>query len=140
MSKFARPLAGVSDRSRITQRLWRLSNSASEGSIGGVFASASSAQSDSSYGLDRRLVFGEREFEANDGVHVAVGDVMNELADGPAAGAIRRVELRGRETGDGGGQTRRRLGDRVNVLAALASVRLVPGAGNRRSGNADLVP
>ena len=70
-------------------------------------------------GLDGGHIFGEREFESHVGVHVAVGNVMRELANGPTAGTIGRVELRGREAGYGGGEARGRFGDRVNESAAL---------------------
>src|SRR5579871_4491167 len=43
--------------------------------------------------LDRRFVLRKREFEADVGVHVAVGNMMRNLADRPALWAIRRVEL-----------------------------------------------
>jgi len=44
-------------------------------------------------GLDRRLVFGERQAEADIAVEVAVGDVVYHLAGRPAVRAIGRVEL-----------------------------------------------
>jgi hypothetical protein len=45
--------------------------------------------------------------------------MVDELADGPAARTIRRVELRGRESRDGGREARGRLGDRVDALPPL---------------------
>ena len=44
-------------------------------------------------GLDGWPVFGEGELDADDGVHVGVGDVVDELADGPAAVAVGGGEL-----------------------------------------------
>ncbi len=52
-------------------------------------------------GLDGGPVLGEGEANADDGVHVAVGDVVDELADGPAAFAVWRVELLVAEALDG---------------------------------------
>ena len=43
--------------------------------------------------LDRRPVFGQRQLHPDEAVHVAVGDVVHDLPDGPAARAVRRVEL-----------------------------------------------
>ena len=45
-------------------------------------------------GLDGGLVFGEGEAEADEGVHVGIGDVVDELADGPAAVAVGGVQVR----------------------------------------------
>src|SRR5579864_4141973 len=50
---------------------------------------------------------------------MAVRQVMDHLPYGPAAGAVGRVELLGREPGDGGLQARRRLCDGVDALAAF---------------------
>ena len=44
-------------------------------------------------GLDGGPVLGEGELEAEDGVHVGVGDVVDELADGPAAVTVGGSEL-----------------------------------------------
>ena len=44
-------------------------------------------------GLDHRLGFGEREPEPHIGVQVAVRQVMYNLAKGPAAGPVWRVQL-----------------------------------------------
>jgi len=73
-----------------TQRSCSASSIASDVSIGVSATSGSFAHADSSYGLDGRLRLGESEFEADIRVHVALRDVMNHLADGPAAVAIRR--------------------------------------------------
>lgn len=43
--------------------------------------------------LDGGLVFGQAQPKANEGVHVGVGDVVDELTDGPAAIAIGGVEF-----------------------------------------------
>ncbi len=39
-------------------------------------------------GLDGRPVLGKGEFDAEEGVHVGVGDVVDELANGPTAVAV----------------------------------------------------
>lgn len=44
--------------------------------------------------LDGGLVFSEGEAKANEGIHVRIGDVVDELAYGPAAVAIGGVEMR----------------------------------------------
>ncbi len=62
-------------------------------------------------GRDGGIVFGECEAHANEGVHVAVGDVVNELADGPAAFAVGRVELGLVELGAGVTQVFGQLGE-----------------------------
>jgi hypothetical protein len=54
--------------------------------------------------LDGGLDLGESKSPADVGVHVAVGDVMGHLANGPAAFAIRGVDLRVAEARDGGTQ------------------------------------
>jgi hypothetical protein len=45
---------------------------------------------------------------------VAVGHVMHDLANSPAAGAIGRVELVRRQTCDGSSKLRRRIGNLFN--------------------------
>jgi hypothetical protein len=67
-------------------------------------------------GLDRGLVFGEGETMADVGVHMAVGDVVDDLADGPAAFAIGSVELGGREITDGGAKPGGSVGDDFDGL------------------------
>jgi hypothetical protein len=69
-------------------------------------------------GLDGGLVLGERELEAREGVHVAVADVVYELADSPAAWTIGRVKLGGRKASDGGAETRGDFGDGFDRGAA----------------------
>src|ERR1700680_130219 len=70
-------------------------------------------------GLDGRLVFRQREFEADVGVQVAVRQGMNQLADGPAAWAVGRIELLGREALYRGAKMRGRLIDLIDHIAAL---------------------
>ena len=65
------------------------------------------------------IVFGEGELETDVGVHVAVGDVMGDLADGPATVAVRRVELRVGESADGLAEAGGSLLDVVEVLFFL---------------------
>jgi hypothetical protein len=62
-------------------------------------------------GLDGGPVFGEGEANAGDGVHVAVGDVMDELADGPAVVAVGCVELRVAEAVDSVAELAGEIGD-----------------------------
>ncbi len=52
-------------------------------------------------GLDGRPVFSEGELRSDVCVGVAVGDVMHELANGPAAFAVGGVELRLSQSVDG---------------------------------------
>jgi hypothetical protein len=70
-------------------------------------------------GFDRRCVLGRGELHADVRVQVAVGDVMDHLADRPAAGTVRRIELRivervGQRAEDG-----RCVGDALNHRRAL---------------------
>jgi len=62
-------------------------------------------------GLDGGRVFGEGEFDAKEGVHVGVGDVVDELADGPAAVAVGGSELRVVEVVDGVAEVVGELGE-----------------------------
>ena len=62
-------------------------------------------------GLDDGVVFGEGKFDAEDGVHVGVGDVVDELADGPAAVAVGGSELRVVEVVDGVAEVIGELGE-----------------------------
>ena len=55
-------------------------------------------------GADHRVVFGQREPVAAVGVEVAVGDVVDELADAPGARADRAIELLLGVAGDQGGE------------------------------------
>src|ERR1700757_2118957 len=52
--------------------------------------------------FDGGLSLGQREPQPDIGVHVAVGHVVNHLAHGPAALAVRSLELRVGEPSDGG--------------------------------------
>ncbi len=51
--------------------------------------------------LDGGVVFGESETDADECVHVAIGEVMNDLPDGPAAFAVGGVEVAVAKTFDG---------------------------------------
>ena len=55
--------------------------------------------------LDSGLDLGESKTPADVGVHVAIGDVMGHLANGPATFAIRSVDLRVAEAGDSGAES-----------------------------------
>jgi len=67
---------------------------ASDTSMGALLLSGNSAQRFLHVGLDGGLVFGERQLAANIRIHVAVGDMMRDLAQRPAAVAVGSVELR----------------------------------------------
>ena len=69
--------------------------------------------------FDGGFVFCKRQLEADVGVHVAFGNMMNHLASGPAAGAIGRVELGGRERKCGFAKKARRFSNLRNPLAAV---------------------
>lgn len=56
--------------------------------------------------FDHRLDFRERELEARQRVHVAIGDMVDKLMNGPAAGAIGSLELSGRQTSDSSREAR----------------------------------
>ena len=43
--------------------------------------------------LNRGIFFGKRPFETNNRVHVAVGQMVHYLADGPTTGAVLGVQL-----------------------------------------------
>jgi len=62
-------------------------------------------------GLDGGPVLCEGKADADVGVHVAIGDMMHELADGPATVAVRRVELGVAETIGGGAEVFRKRGE-----------------------------
>jgi hypothetical protein len=70
--------------------------------------------------LDRGILFREAEPKADERVHVAVGHVMNRLTNRPAAWPVRRVELLVRQPAHGLAELRRRGGDGVDALRALA--------------------
>jgi len=52
-------------------------------------------------GLDGGIIFREGEADADEGVHVAIGEVMDNLPDGPATFAVRGVEVAVVETLNG---------------------------------------
>ena len=70
--------------------------------------------------LDRRIVFRESQAEAGERVEVAVSHVMDGLTHRPAARPVRRVELLVRQAAHGLAELRRRRGDGVDALCALA--------------------
>src|SRR5437899_11622368 len=76
-------------------------------------------------GSDRRSILGEPPLEAQVRVHVAVGQMMGDLPDGPSALAIRRVELSIVETDDRAAEARRRGGDLLDRRGALGSRKLL---------------
>src|SRR5882762_7392277 len=43
--------------------------------------------------LDGRIVLAKAELESNKPIHVAIGHVVDDLARGPASGAVRGIEL-----------------------------------------------
>jgi hypothetical protein len=61
--------------------------------------------------FDDGPILSEGEAGADAGIHVAVGNVVDELADGPAAFAIGGVELGGAEAFDGGAEVLRERGE-----------------------------
>ena len=52
-------------------------------------------------GLDRRFVFRHRQPKARIAVHVAIGEMMDDLPHRPTLGAIGRVQLRIRQPAHG---------------------------------------
>ncbi len=78
-------------------------------------------------GLDGGPILGEGEADADVGIHVAVGDVVDELADGPAAVAIGGVELRVVQAGDGGAEIFRQGGEDGDGGGVVGEVRLRRG-------------
>src|ERR1019366_9201858 len=62
-------------------------------------------------GADSGLRLGERQAQADIAVHVAVGDVVDSLADGPTAGPVWGIELRIVQAADGIAEKRRGGGD-----------------------------
>ncbi len=84
-------------------------------------------------GLDGGPIFGERELEADVGVGVAVGDVMDDLAHGPAAVAVGRVELGVAQALDGGAKLLGKLAQSVDVRGRW-SAEAAAGGRNRPMG------
>ena len=70
-------------------------------------------------GLDGGPILSERELEAEIGVGVAVGEVMHDLAHGPAAVAIGRVELGLREAEHGRAEALRRVAQDFDAGGAV---------------------
>ena len=62
-------------------------------------------------GLDGGCVFSQGELGAYVGVEMAIGDVVDDLADSPSAIAIRCVKLVGRKAGDGLAHSQGKAGD-----------------------------
>ena len=85
-------------------------------------------------GLDGWPVLGERQFKADVGVDVAVGDVMDELAHGPSAVAVRRVKLGVAQAFDCGAKLPGKLAQRVDVRGSL-----VGEGGGRRTKASDRI-
>jgi len=69
--------------------------------------------------LDDGPVFGEGFPYAVEGGGVRVGNVMHDLADGPAAVAIGRVDLAGVEVADGFAEELGEFGERLDGVAAV---------------------
>ncbi len=63
-------------------------------------------------GLDGGPVFGEGQAQADDGVHVAVGEVVDDLAGVPTALAVGEVELGVAESLDGVAEFAGEIGER----------------------------
>ena len=70
--------------------------------------------------LDGGPVLGEGEADAGEGVHVAVGHVVDELADGPAAFAVGGGELVVVQAVDGVAKLLGKLGERADGLHAVS--------------------
>jgi hypothetical protein len=70
--------------------------------------------------LYRWLILSQRKFEPDVGIQVAIREVVHNLPDRPAAGAIRRIELLLREAGDGATQGFRRGRDLSDCFGALS--------------------
>ena len=83
-------------------------------------------------GLDGGSVLGEGKPDAGEGVHVRIGDVVDELPDGPAALAVGGVELAGGERDDGFAEVAGKLGQVLDGVAVE-----VGSDGGREDGTAD---
>src|SRR5215831_20615058 len=84
--------------------------------MGALFASDNSAQRSSLYG---RMVFGESQLKPYVGIHVAVGHMVHDLANGPSSIAVRSIQLLIGEAGDSGAHERGRMFNAVEVLLFL---------------------
>src|SRR5712692_4969611 len=82
--------------------------------------------------LDGGFLFRQSQLEADVAVQVAVRDVMHHLTDGPPAGAIGRLELLGRETGDSGSQPG---GCGIDLIDELRAVIWADGFGELELAN-----
>src|SRR5262245_13907542 len=69
--------------------------------------------------LDRGLGFSQAQLEPDIRIEMAVGQMVHDLKDGPAPGAIRFVQWLGGKTRDGRTQSGRRSGNAVDKRAAL---------------------
>ena len=69
--------------------------------------------------LDRRMLFGQRELESDERIHMTVWHVVHDLSYRPAVGAIGRIELSIIEPGYGSAEMLRCLGDGVDGVATL---------------------
>src|SRR5258708_3863612 len=65
-------------------------------------------------GLDRRLVFGQRQLETHVRVHMAIRNMVRDLPDSPSAFTIGRVELLRGQTSYRSAESSRGLPDVVN--------------------------
>ena len=71
---------------------------------------------------DGGLRLGQRQPQADEAVHVAVGDVVDGLPDGPASGAVRRIELGIVQAANGVAVERRGGGDLRDQPGVLAGI------------------
>jgi hypothetical protein len=72
--------------------------------------------------LDHRPFFSEGEARADVGIHVTVGNVVDELADGPAAFTVGRVELGVAEAVGGGAEILRQGSDGSDVRGVVGEI------------------
>jgi hypothetical protein len=72
--------------------------------------------------FDDGPVLSEGEARADAGIHVAVRNVVHELADGPAAFAVGGVELGGAEAFDGGAEILRERGEGGQVRSVVGGI------------------
>ena len=69
-------------------------------------------------GLDRWLLFGERKAKAEVCIEMAIREVVNDLANGPAAFTIWSIELGWRKLAGSGAELGGSFGDGINRLLA----------------------
>jgi len=72
--------------------------------------------------FDGGPVLGEGEAHADVRVHMAVGEMVNQLADGPAALSVRGIELSVAQAVDGGAQVFRQRGDGGDVRGVIGEI------------------